>query len=169
MLTTGGAETVLYSFGASSVDAVSPGRLVLGPGGNLYGITADGGAYGDGSVFKITPAGVETILYSFGASTSDGQSPSNLLQASNGNLYGTTLSGGNFGGGTLFEVTPTGTMTMLYASFGFFSTGSGCPSGLDPPNGAGPLGMTLSSDSVFYGFTGGGACYLDGVIFDLAP
>jgi uncharacterized repeat protein (TIGR03803 family) len=174
-VTPTGVESVLYSFGASTTDGASPNSLLLGfVDGNFYGTTYSGGAYGDGSVFKITPAGVETILYSFGASTSDGQSPSDLLQASDGNLYGTTYFGGNFGGGTLFKLTPTGTMTMLYASFGSFTTGSSCAGGaFNPSNGASPIGITLSSDSVFYGFTTGGQCSgtipLNGAIFDLAP
>ncbi len=174
-VTPTGAESVLYSFGASTTDGASPNSLLLGfVDGNFYGTTYAGGAYGNGSVFKITPAGVETILYSFGASASDGQAPSDLLQASDGNLYGTTYFGGNFGGGTLFKVTPTGTMTVLYASFGSFISGSSCAGGAsNSPNGANPIGMTLSSDSVFYGFTAGGQCSgtssLNGAIFDLAP
>lgn len=174
-LTPGGAETILYSFGASAADGASPNSLLQGfIDGNFYGTTNAGGAYGHGSVFKITPAGVETILYSFGASTPDGQSPSSLLQASDGNLYGTTYAGGNFGGGTLFKLTPTGTYTMLYASFGALASGSSCAGGgYNPLNGANPIGMTLSSSSVFYGFTTGGECSgtipLNGAIFSLAP
>jgi uncharacterized repeat protein (TIGR03803 family) len=174
-VTPTGAESVLYSFGASTKDGASPNSLLLGfVDGNFHGTTNAGGAYGDGSVFKMTPAGVETILYSFGASTTDGQSPSDLLQASDGNLYGTTYFGGNFAGGTLFKVTPTGTMTVLYASFGYFTTGSSCAGdAFNPANGASPIGMTLSSNSVFYGFTTGGACSgtipLNGAFFELAP
>jgi len=174
-LTPAGAESILYSFGASTTDGTSPNSLLEGfIDDNFYGTTSGGGAHGHGTVFKITPAGAETVLYSFGASPTDGENPSGLLQASDGNLYGTTYSGGNFEGGTLFKLTPTGTLTMLYASFGSFSNGSSCSGGAyNPPNGGNPLGMTLGPGSVFYGFTTGGECSgtipFDGAIFKLAP
>lgn len=174
-VTPTGAETVLYSFGASTTDGTQANSVLQGfIDGNFYGTTFAGGSYGDGTVFKITSAGVETILHSFSGSSSDGQSPTDLLQGEDGNLYGTTSSGGNFGDGTLFRMTPTGTLTMLYASFGARDSDSSCASGaFNPANGASPLAMTISSDNVFYGFTAGGQCSatipFDGAIFSLAP
>jgi uncharacterized repeat protein (TIGR03803 family) len=112
-VTPTGAETILYSFGASATDGASPNIILQGIDGKFYVTTFAGGLYGRGSVFKMTPAGVESILYSFGVSTTDGASPKCLLQGVDGNLYGTTYSGGNFGSGTFLESTPTGTLTML--------------------------------------------------------
>lgn len=158
-VTPTGLETVLCSFGTSTTDGAKPNNLLQGSDGNLYGTTSGGGTHGLGTVFKITPAGVETVLYSFGASATDGQSPSDLIQGKDGNLYGSTYSGGSFSGGALFEITPTGTMTMLYASFGATISGSSCSGGgFNPPNGANPIGITFGSDGAIYGFTAGGYC-----------
>ena len=173
-LTPAGTETILYSFGASTTDGDEPTTLLQAVDGNFYGTTSGGGAHGYGTAFKLTPAGVETVLYSFGASATDGQIPDVLLQGSDGNLYGTTTGGGNFAGGTLFKLTPTGTMTMLFASFGGSNAGGSCSGGaFNPPNGAIPLGMILGSDGAFYGFTDGGECSgsipVNGAIFRVAP
>ncbi|HKS71431.1 MAG TPA: choice-of-anchor tandem repeat GloVer-containing protein, partial [Ktedonobacterales bacterium] len=71
--------------------------------GNFYGTTRTGGADNDGTVFKITPAGVETVIYSFTGGASDGAAPAAaLIQGSDGNLYGTTTAGGPSGYGTVF-------------------------------------------------------------------
>jgi uncharacterized repeat protein (TIGR03803 family) len=108
-------ETILYSFGASSTDAGEPhAGLIMDSAGNLYGTTYIGGAYNDGTVFKInlgaSGAYTETILYSFGASATDGQNPvAGLAVDSAGNLYGTTNAGGVYGSpakieGTVFVI-----------------------------------------------------------------
>ena len=98
--------------------------LVAGTDGNFYGTTLSGGANSFGTVFKITPAGVLTTLHSFCAQTgcTDGQSPfAGLIQATDGNFYGTTTSGGSmycyYGaqGGTIFKVTPGGRLTTLHS------------------------------------------------------
>jgi len=102
---------VLYSFGANATDAQKPyTALVQGRDGNFYGTTPAGGAHNAGAMFQLTPAGVETVVYSFGASTGDGTSPyATLMTGFDGNLYGTTQSGGAYttgsgGGGTIFEI-----------------------------------------------------------------
>ena len=90
-----------------------------GPGGSFYGTTTSGGAYNNGAVFRMTPAGVLTNLYSFGGG-SDGSYPAAaLLQASDGNFYGTTAYGGAYGDGTVFRMTPDGTLTTLVAFDGY--------------------------------------------------
>jgi uncharacterized repeat protein (TIGR03803 family) len=118
-----GTFTTLHSF--NGTDGSSPvAGLVEGIDGNFYGTTLSGGANGFGTVFKITPAGVLTTLHSFCAETgcTDGQSPfAGLIQATDGNFYGTTTSGGNmycyYGaqGGTIFKVTPGGRLTTLHS------------------------------------------------------
>jgi uncharacterized repeat protein (TIGR03803 family) len=112
-LNAAGKETVLYSFGAAANDGMNPyATLVMDSAGNLFGTTRAGGTYASGgarrggTVFKLSPAGTETILYSFGAAgASDGSSPqAPLLVDGAGNLYGTTAGGGAHGDGTVFKI-----------------------------------------------------------------
>jgi len=111
-------ETVLYSFGGPSGDGFDPNGVILGKKGILYGTTYQGGTYGQGTVFKVAPSGVETVLYSFGGQPGDGTSPTaGVTLDKAGNLYGTTWSGGSCDGGTVFKLTPGGVETVLY-SFG---------------------------------------------------
>jgi uncharacterized repeat protein (TIGR03803 family) len=108
-LTSGGQEKVLYSFTPSTGDGSYPfGRLVLDSlGKNLYGTTPNGGAFAHGVAFKVTTGGQETVLYNFSGAGADGSSPSGeLLVDSQGNLYGTTTSGGSNGYGMVFKITP---------------------------------------------------------------
>lgn len=144
-ITPAGAETILYSFGSGSVtpDGVSPyGGLTIGTDGNFYGTTTGGGSTNKGIAFKVTPQGVETILHNFGDDSvvNDGSQPrGNLIQATDGNFYGTTPYGGSAGEGTIFKMTPAGVMTILH-SFGDASItddGSAPLSGLiQAPNGS---------------------------------
>jgi uncharacterized repeat protein (TIGR03803 family) len=149
----GGTESVLHSFGGLSDGASPEGNLVQASDGNFYGVTAGGGAHGNGTVFKITPSGTETVIYSFGASP-DGANPyGTLVQASDGTLYGTTQAGGA-GYGTVFKITTAGVESVIY-SFGA------------PPDGANPYGgLLLASDGNLYGMTSaGGAGY--GTVFQV--
>ena len=117
-LTSNGNETVLYSFGAQAGDATVPsGRLTFDKQGNLYGATSTGGAYGSGTVFKLTPSGDETVLYSFGGQAGDFNPGLELILDKQGNLYGTTGSGGAYNSGTVYRLAPTGDITVLH-SFG---------------------------------------------------
>jgi uncharacterized repeat protein (TIGR03803 family) len=117
-ITTSGAYTVLHVFSGhfgSEPDGANPAAgLTLGSDGNFYGTTTAGGASDDGSVFKMTPAGKVTLLHSF-TGASDGSMPIGaLVQASDGNLYGTCYSGGANGTGTLFRITTKGVFTKMY-------------------------------------------------------
>ena len=98
----------IYNFNANGPSA-GASALVMDAAGNLYGTTAKGGANGDGAVFKLTPSGggwTYTSLHDFTAG-SDGSSPvSGVVLDANGNLYGTTLAGGQSGNGVVFEITP---------------------------------------------------------------
>lgn len=106
-----GTEKVLYSFlGPTHLDGEHPYGLVMDAQGNLYGTTEGGGAHGHGTVFKVTPSGTETILYSFvgvSGSEHDGENPeAGLVMDAQGNLYGTTYRGGAHRYGTIFKITP---------------------------------------------------------------
>ena len=103
--------TILYSFGSTASDGQNPvASLIQASDGNFYGVTENGGVpyegYANGAIVQITPAGQETVVYSF-MGTTDGYYPTSpLVQASDGNLYGTTEGGGNSdssGGGTIYQ------------------------------------------------------------------
>ena len=113
-----GKETVLYSF-TGNPDAEHPtSALLRDSAGNLYGAGYEGGANGFGAIFKISKAGKETVLYSFGASP-DGQYPgSSLIQDAAGNLYGVTGYGGKSGNGTVFKISKSGKETILHSFTG---------------------------------------------------
>ena len=162
-VTPGGVETVLYSFGAAAGDGATPyAGLVQGSDGNFYGTTENGGASGAGTVFKVTPGGVEAVLYSFkGYAGSDGSGPqSTLIQGSDGNFYGTTTSGGaNTHGGTVFKITPEGVESVLYS----FTRAA------DPIGGIYPYGLIQGSDGNLYGVTQFGGANDAGTVFKMTP
>jgi uncharacterized repeat protein (TIGR03803 family) len=122
-ITTKGKLSTLYSFCSveDCTDGTSPkAGLIQGADGNFYGTTAAGGLNNGGTVFKITPKGKLTTLYSFCtlSSCADGNEPlGTLVQATDGNFYGTTYGGGASGFGTVFVITPEGALTTLH-SFG---------------------------------------------------
>lgn len=125
-ITPSGKLTTLYSFCSQSgcADGQFPfGGLVQAPDGNFYGTTWGSGDRGYGTVFKITPGGTLTTLYSFAGYPTDGANPTALVQASDGNFYGTTVYGGpnimlcgesGYGCGTVFKITPSGALTTLH-------------------------------------------------------
>jgi len=108
-LNANGTETVPYTF-SGTPDGASPyAGLVPGAKGNFYGTTFSGGAYGDGTVFKVTKYGKylrETVLYSFTGGADGAKPVAGLVRDAAGNLYGTTTEGGTYGYGTVFELTP---------------------------------------------------------------
>jgi uncharacterized repeat protein (TIGR03803 family) len=152
-MTPDGVTTLLYSFGGSPTDARVPTALIQGRDGDFYGMSTSGGAhYCDqvgnncGTVFKVTSAGVLTVLHEFGASISDGVQPiAPLMLANDGNFYGTTTFGGAYDAGTIFKMTPAGELTILYS---FKRTVGGTP----PPEGTAPQGSLIqASDGALYG------------------
>jgi uncharacterized repeat protein (TIGR03803 family) len=158
-ITSSGTETVLHAFAKSGSDGEIPyAGLIQGSDGNFYGTTYDGGAGGLGTVFKVTPSGTETVLYSF-AGGSDGEYPyAGVIQGSDGNFYGTTYQGGTSGLGTVFKLTPSGTETVLYT----FAGGSS--------DGAYPeAGLIQGSDGNLYGNTLQGGVSGLGIVFELTP
>ncbi len=151
-------ETLLYSFTDANGDGAYPiGGVVRDQAGNLYGTASDGGANGIGMVFKLDKAGKESVLYSFGTNKGDGAYPfAGLVRDAKGNLYGTAELGGANGPGAVFEVTPTGTETILH-SFG----GS---------DGSFPLaGLAQDAKGNLYGTATEGGAHNDGVVFKLTP
>jgi len=120
-ITPSGSLTILYNLDNTQGDGEFPiGRLIQGSDGNFYGTTVDGGAYGFGVVFKITPAGNFIVLYNMNGTT-DGSAPyAGLVQATDGNFYGANANGGTpstncpNGCGTIFKITPGGVFSVLY-------------------------------------------------------
>jgi uncharacterized repeat protein (TIGR03803 family) len=133
--------------------------LVQGLDGNFYGTTLYGGVHHNGTVFRITPAGTLTTLYSFCSKTgcADGYQPfAGLVLATNGNFYGTTAYGGTHGYGTVFRITPAGTLTTLHS---FASTDGAY---LD-------AGLVQGTDGNFYGTTHSGGAKGLGTVFKITP
>ncbi|HUO31834.1 MAG TPA: choice-of-anchor tandem repeat GloVer-containing protein [Bryobacteraceae bacterium] len=167
--------TIVYKFcnQPNCTDGSSPtGPLVLGTDGNFYGVTNLGGNtnYGsdDGIVFKLTPAFQPTTLYSFCTlmNCADGVNPTGLMQASDGNFYGTTVYGGANNFGTIFKITSGGTLTTLY---NFESQSFSSPQGADDTYET-YTGMVLLQDSSgnFYGITSQGGDNGFGSVFRLS-
>ncbi len=139
--------------------------LIQAIDGSLYGTTSEGGSYGYGTIFKITPGGTLTTIYSFCAlaNCTDGSVPESVLvQGVDGNFYGTTNQGGKYSQGTVFEITPEGELTTLY-SFNDCSV-SGCLGGYHPSG-----GLVQATDGNFYGTTLNGGEYGDGIFFKVTP
>jgi uncharacterized repeat protein (TIGR03803 family) len=166
------AQSVLHSFG-SPHDGINPiGKLVLDQAGNVYGTTEYGGAGtacgtfgGCGIVFQLAPPAVhgaswtETVLYNFQGGNDGGLARGGVVFDKNGSLFGTTLIGGTFNSGTIFELTPQSDAwaeTVLYSFIG-------------DPDGAQPIdGVILANSGALYGTTvGGGAS--GGTVFKLSP
>jgi uncharacterized repeat protein (TIGR03803 family) len=175
-VTSQGQLTALYSFCPQSPcpDGSAPGAaLVQGNDGNFYGTTRGGGvtnppcySNGCGTVFKVTPTGTLTTLYKFcsQANCTDGSAPyGGLVQGTDGNFYGTTYGGGTsgFSSGTVFKITPTGTLTTLYS----FCSQHDCPDGAHPY-----AGLVQATDGNFYGTTSmGGNSSNNGTFFRITP
>jgi len=126
-----GRYAVLYSFGATAEDGLSPYAGLTKVAGTFYGTTVQGGAYGEGTVFKITPSGTETVLHSFGGTSEDPGFPFGGLHEFKGMLYGTTRGTTGYcysPSGSVFAISTSGTETVLHR-FGFGSGDGDCPNG----------------------------------------
>lgn len=108
---------VVHRFSAGPNSPV--GTLVAGPDGNFYGLTAGGGEYGGGTVFRVDASGAVTVLHGFRTQGTDGHSPlAGLVLASDGLLYGTTSGGGLVDSGTIFRISPAGEFEVVFSGFG---------------------------------------------------
>ncbi|MGH6890191.1 MAG: choice-of-anchor tandem repeat GloVer-containing protein [Rhizomicrobium sp.] len=170
-LSLGGAESVLYAFKGSPNDGAEPlGGVIVDVAGNFYGTMFAGGRagcwanLGCGGVFILTLDGTESVLHYFRGGKSDGSNPqAGLVADASGNLYGTTEYGGSncsittYGCGTVFEVAPNGSETILHKFKG--SSDGACPV------------AALVSDGMgdFYGAASIGGAYGYGTVFEITP
>jgi len=152
---TTGAVTVLYTFLGPQDGAHPHAGLILDAAGNLYGTTYNGGAFGDGTVFKLDATNAETLLYSFKA-LRDGTKPyADLLRDTAGNLYGTTFWGGSSYSGTVFKLDTTGLKTLLHDFTG--------------PDGQHPVaGLIRDAAGNLYGTTTDGGAFGKGTVFKIS-
>ncbi len=156
-LTPSGRRITLHSF--SNTDGAQPGTLLQAPSGMFYGVAEIGGIANGGTIFSITGKGAFTTIYKFCSQTNctDGSIPIDLIQSSNGTLYGVTAFGGKYNvtGGTVFKITPAGALTSLYS----FCALQNCADGEEP------LGLSQGSDGNLYGVTASGGANNAGTIF----
>lgn len=137
---------------------------IQGLDGYLYGTVGGGGANSSGIMFKMTPTGKLTTLYTFCSQTDclDGNEPGGLLLGTDGNFYAPTVNGGNYNDGTVFTASNTGSLTTLFS--------------FDSTNGAHAYApMVEGSNGNFYGSTANGGnlaeCFDSGcgTIFEITP
>ena len=160
-ITPAGKLKNIHNFTGSNNDGAFPqGGVTLGSDGNFYGTTYEGGSVTAGTVFKVTPGGTYTTLYSF-TGGSDGAYPfAPPVEGNDGNFYGTTTAGGNTtacgsGCGTIYKITPAGVLTNLYQ--------------FDITHGYAPYGpLVLGTDGNFYGTTTFGTSANAGVVFKIS-
>ncbi len=161
-ITPAGQFTTLYNFCSQKdcADGKLPGGMIQASNGNLYGFTTKGGRHagsgcgqdGCGTIFQVTPEGTLTTVISF--DVAEGSYPTSLLQATDGNLYGTTAYGGANGYGTIFELTPAGALTLLHS--------------FDSADGRNPASLVQATDGNFYGTSNGGGTVGWGTFFSLS-
>lgn len=155
-ITAAGSFTVLKNLSAATDGQAPYGGLVQGIDGLLYGMNSGGGAHSNGTVFKMTTTGTLTPLRSLTTVTDGGSPRGNLIQATDGNFYGMTSTGGNSAFGTAFKISATGTFTLLNGFNG--SVGGNTP-----------FESLIQSikDNAYYGTTNSGGVYNYGTVFKL--
>ncbi len=181
-----GTATIFHTFyqvaGQNNVDGMSPNQLIEASDGNFYGSAQEGGTGGLGTIFKITPSGTFTVIFTFTTkynpdgtenSLPYGGFPGTLVEGSDGYLYGTAQIGGpnGFDEGTIFKVSKTGAMTVLHEFVGGRTGDSRAF-----PDGLLPLSLIQGADGNFYGTTlqspndGTSGQFLGmGTIFSISP
>lgn len=150
-------------------DATHPsGRLIQAADGNFYGTTYGVAntlppGFDGGIVYSITPAGVITILHQF-LGESDGYEPSDLIQGGDGEFYGETFEGGDYGVGTIFKVNSTGRLMNLYSFPPTYNASGGIN-----PEGQNPIGgLIQGTDGDLYGVTFDGGTGSYGTVFKIS-
>ena len=155
-ITPSGTLTTLYSFDNGTDGSFPQGALIQAADGNFYGTTSGGGTDGFGTVFTMTPGGALTTLHSFDFYTDGGSPVAGLVQATNGNFYGTAYDGGANSDGTVFMITPSGTFTVLHT---FGGTDGALPY----------AGLVQATDGLLYGTTEEGGANGVGTVFTITP
>ncbi len=159
-------ERVLYSFGNGTDGSDPQGDLTPDGAGNFYSTTGTGGTYGLGTVYELTPHAdgiwTEKVLYSLGNGTTDGANPRSgvIFDAAGRNLYGTTINGGTYGLGAVFELSPTaggGWTEKVLFSF----DGTDGQAGWDK--------LIFDAAGNLYSTSGSGGAYGQGTIYELKP
>jgi uncharacterized repeat protein (TIGR03803 family) len=148
---TNGVYLFTTNLDRATTGAQAKAALTEGADHNFYGVASEGGIGNAGTIFKVTPAGVVSLVYSFNGP--DGRMPeSQLVLASDGNFYGTTTRGGVYNKGTIFRLTPAGILTTLVPFAG--------------ANGSNPAGgLTAGGDGNLYGTTNLGGVYNKGTFY----
>jgi uncharacterized repeat protein (TIGR03803 family) len=154
-LTPSGTFSVLYQFMGTADGANPYAPLLQASDGNFYGATEAGATFNGGTIFRITPAGMFSVLRTLNPTTDGAAMFSSLIQATDGNLYGMNEGGGDFGYGNVFELTLGGTYSVLY-NFDYFTSG-----------GASSGALNQDTTGVLYGTADGGGTYLEGTAFSL--
>lgn len=161
------SQTLTTITNFSMAAASNPGPLVQGFDGDFYGVTSSGSQYSRGTIFKVTPSGTLTILYTFCSQINcpDGDQPiGSLLQTPEGYFYGvTSIGGANGQGGTIFRISPQGEFTTLYS----FCSQPNCADGNAPSE-----GLMQATNGALYGTTEGGGVggsNSGGTIFRITP
>jgi uncharacterized repeat protein (TIGR03803 family) len=160
---SGWTESVLYTFAGGS-DGASPwAGVTLDQAGNLYGTTAAGGAFGGGTVYELSPSGsgwTKRTLHSFQQQQDGGNPYAGVILDPAGNLYGATQYGGSGGGGTVFEMSPSGDSWIFTTLYSFIGSGGG--------HAKGPVAdLVMDAGGNLYGTTGGDGTYRFGSVFKL--
>lgn len=156
-LTPAGNFTLLASFDGTN-GAYPVGSLVSHPNGALYGVTIGDGNNNSGTVFQVTTNGMLTCLAALNRATNGGNATAGLTLGADGNLYGTTMLGGPGSGGTVFKITPDGTLSVLAV------LGSAAPDRCANPQGA----LVLGPDDCLYGTTVFGGSNIIGTAFKIS-
>lgn len=157
---TGWHEAVVHSFGMGTDGNEPIGGVVFDNAGNFYGTTLLGGAYGNGTVYQVTRAGVERVIYSFTGGHDAVNPAAAVTLDTEGNIYGTTSFGGAYNSGAIYELSPSGsrwTETVLY-SF------QGRKDGQNPVG-----GLILDKAGNLYGGTFDGGIKGGGTVYELSP
>ena len=151
-----GVTTVLHRFDGGTEGAIPEAPLIQANDGNFYGTTALGGAGNFGTIFRVTPSGRFTLLYTFAGGYDGGFPRAALVQGRDGALYGTTSSRGAYNEGIMFRVTPEGSFSILHAFNSVLDGGR-------------PIGLTPGTDGNFYGATTFGGAAGHGIVFRATP
>jgi uncharacterized repeat protein (TIGR03803 family) len=150
-----GTESIVHSFQGGS-DGANPSAGLIAVNDVLYGTTSSGGTKNDGTVFKSSRSGAESVLHSFKDGRADGSDPEAGLLEFNGTLYGTTFAGGANTLGTVYQITPSGTESLIHTFAG-------------PSDGANPSASLVEVRGKLYGTTKTGGGANNGTVFSITP